>query len=243
MIDSKNIDAINFLGTIQKSAQKVNFPTASNTFRSMPCPYVEFDNNGLMIYFNPAFQSLFQIVNPAEILGHMNAFTAAEFAGLNVRSKLRRGYEGETIFFTRLTPAVAQRFSEYIPMGPDLLVFFASTCMFPIYDFDDKIKGVGVLFYPQHNQNNGTPPDKVKNFIDQHWYEPLDMEEIAKSMSLNPDYLSKVFKREYGTTPFEYYRLVKLLHLKEKLCQPGLNVQQAFMECGMKYTGTAAAYF
>lgn len=241
--DTNILKSLTFFGTIHKVASKVEFSAALEALRSLPCPYVQFDINGTIEYFNPAFQNLFKINNPDEVLGKMNAFTSDKFEGLDVTPWLRQVYHGETIFHSRLTPAVAKRFSEFIPMGPDLLIFFVSSCLFPILDSRDNVVGVGVLLYPQHNRAAEKPADKVKRYIDEHWVEPYDFEKIAVMLSLNPDYLAKIFKREYGSTPFDYYRLVKLLHLKDKLCQPNTNVQGAFSECGLKYTGTAAGYF
>ena len=45
---------------------------------------------------------------------------------------------------------------------------------------------------------------KVQEYIDQHYQEPLTLQEIGKALHLSPYYLSHVFKEASGYSPMQY---------------------------------------
>lgn len=44
----------------------------------------------------------------------------------------------------------------------------------------------------------------VRKYVDEHIYERLSIEQLAKEASLSPSQLTRVFRKAYGQTPYEY---------------------------------------
>ena len=51
---------------------------------------------------------------------------------------------------------------------------------------------------------------QAKAFIDTHYQEPLKMQDVADSLHIHPNYLCCVFKKEYGQTPHDYLRSIRM---------------------------------
>ena len=74
--------------------------------------------------------------------------------------------------------------------------------------------------------------EKAKKYIDEHYYEPMTLETIAKAVSLHPNYFHKVFKNSFGITPREYLTKIRLNNAKNFLLSTTLSVE----EISLKYT-------
>ncbi|UUZ96269.1 AraC family transcriptional regulator [Paenibacillus sp. P25] len=66
--------------------------------------------------------------------------------------------------------------------------------------------------------------DKVKQFITQHIGEDISREDIASHVNLNPDYLTRMFKKETGLTISEYVLQERVGMAKEMLAKTNLPV-------------------
>lgn len=60
------------------------------------------------------------------------------------------------------------------------------------------------------------PPEKsvaaqAKEFMDEHVYRRLTVDDIAQRVALSKSQLSRVFKREYGMTPYDYFLSQKIV--------------------------------
>lgn len=120
---------------------------------------------------------------------------------------------------------------------------FANVCIFPISDIDGSINQVGILFFP-HSIITGDPDViKCREWIDRHWKEPFDYDEVARYCSLSKNHLSKIFKSAFGLTPFQYYRKVKIVYLKIQLADGKISIKEAFNACGLDYNGSVVKVF
>lgn len=79
--------------------------------------------------------------------------------------------------------------------------------------------------------------ERAKEYIDDNWLEKFSAEKVVKASGLSRAYFLRLFKKHIGMTPHEYYIGVKIVKLKEKLCDPFLSVTSAFAECGLDYNG------
>lgn len=59
-------------------------------------------------------------------------------------------------------------------------------------------------------------PDIIKNYIDDHFQENITREELSRLVFLNPDYLSRLFKRKMGVSISSYF-IQKRIDLAKKL--------------------------
>jgi AraC-like DNA-binding protein len=82
-----------------------------------------------------------------------------------------------------------------------------------------------------------------KEYIESHWQEPFNIDKIAKAATLSKSHFVRLFKKNTGVTPHEYYVSYKIGKLKEKLLDSNLTIAQAFAECNMDYNGHTARQF
>lgn len=57
-----------------------------------------------------------------------------------------------------------------------------------------------------------TPARKAKAFMDNFYSEPIRIQDVADALHLHPNYLSAVFKREYGQSPQKYLHTLRMSH-------------------------------
>ena len=70
-----------------------------------------------------------------------------------------------------------------------------------------------IQFLSLHNKSNQiTSPDAsaMKNYIEQHLFEPLSIEDLARIIYKGRAQAIRIFKKNYGITPYEYYVKIKL---------------------------------
>lgn len=69
-------------------------------------------------------------------------------------------------------------------------------------------------------------------YINAHYNEPLRVEHIAQELSLNQNYLIKLFGRELNVTPNQYIMETRLLRSRYMLIQTEYSIQQIAELCG-----------
>ena len=68
--------------------------------------------------------------------------------------------------------------------------------------------------------------------INERYAESLSVKEIAHSLSLDENYLIRLFKRELGVTPRGYLEEIRLLRARQLLLQTNQSVQDVAYQCG-----------
>ena len=93
----------------------------------------------------------------------------------------------------------------------------------------------------------------VMAYIDSHLAEPITLDSIAQVCSLDKYYLSHLFKRETGSTIFQYI-LVKRIAMARELLSMGTSVAETCVQSGFgdyanfirtfkKVTGNSPGHF
>ena len=114
--------------------------------------------------------------------------------------------------------------------------------LLPIWDGD--IFTCTICFFTVKNIYHGNPEIvKVKQYIDEHWLDEHDDEAIAKAVNISASHLYALFRSNTGMTMYDYYKSVKVEHIKEKLKDGKLNIAEAFSFCGVDSRGTFARVF
>ena len=75
--------------------------------------------------------------------------------------------------------------------------------------------------------------EKVKTYIETHFKEELTRESLASEVFMNPDYLSKLFKKNTGSSLMDYVTKVRI----ELLERTVLTISEIAIETG--YSNTA----
>ena len=85
--------------------------------------------------------------------------------------------------------------------------------------------GLSVPATPQNNVGNHQCAT-VRRYIDQHFKEPLTLDQLAEEAHMNKFYLSHAFKQEYGISPINYMISRRLEESKYLLAETDLSMSQ-----------------
>ncbi|WP_199617590.1 helix-turn-helix domain-containing protein [Paenibacillus alkalitolerans] len=138
---------------------------------------------------------------------------------------------------------------------------FASTCSSPennIYSFEELKKGD----IPVNSSHNGKPEnegaqqsyvvsalhrireqreqqtltalDRAKNYIQQRFTEDISLEEVAEYVHLNPHYLSKIFKQQFGETFIDFVTRLRIEKAISLMSTGQMSLKEVCFEAGYK---------
>ena len=77
------------------------------------------------------------------------------------------------------------------------------------------------------------------SYINQHYREKLTTEQLSAHVSLNQNYLIRIFKQQLNMTPNEYIQETRLFYARELLLNSQLSIQEIADACGFQ----SCAYF
>lgn len=80
-----------------------------------------------------------------------------------------------------------------------------------------------------------SPPsvtEKIQDFVKAHLYSPITRDEVANAVFLNPDYLSKLFKKETGEGLSAYITRLKITEAKRLLLQTDIAISTIASDLG-----------
>mgnify|MGYP002092490811 FL=1 len=75
--------------------------------------------------------------------------------------------------------------------------------------------------------------EKVKTYIETHFKEELTRESLASEVFMNPDYLSKLFKKNTGSSLMDYVTKVRIERAKELLERTFLQYRKLQLRRGI----------
>jgi len=68
--------------------------------------------------------------------------------------------------------------------------------------------------------------DRSRAYIDEHWAEDFDVDALARVAYVTPSYLSRLFRKELGTTPMRYRNTVRIEKAKHLLLIKSASVEE-----------------
>ena len=89
-----------------------------------------------------------------------------------------------------------------------------------------------VLRQESYTENRDDAISQVVDFITEHLFEDLSVNDIAKSVSLSSSHLSRLFKMRTGFSPHEFITLRRIDAAKELLLTTPLSVKQIAVRVG-----------
>ncbi|MCI9445376.1 MAG: response regulator [Oscillospiraceae bacterium] len=85
--------------------------------------------------------------------------------------------------------------------------------------------------------------EQAKAYINAHFAEKITQNEIAKAVFLTPDHLSKVFKKETGTSLNQYINNKRLVQAKELLANSDIEINEVALRSGFSSSSYFITYF
>ncbi len=81
--------------------------------------------------------------------------------------------------------------------------------------------------------------NRICNYINRNYREQILVKELARSVSINENYLIRIFKQKTKLTPNQYLNNVRLFHASQMLCESSITVSEISYSCGFN----TPAYF
>lgn len=88
-----------------------------------------------------------------------------------------------------------------------------------------------------------TEMNHVLAYIQQHLYEPLTLNDLARQVAYSPYHFNRLFKKAIGVPPQYYVSAMRLQKAKELLVHTGLSVRDISLEVGLQSLGTFTTRF
>jgi AraC family L-rhamnose operon regulatory protein RhaS len=85
---------------------------------------------------------------------------------------------------------------------------------------------------PSGNATPGTRIGRVVEFIENHFAEPITIDDIAASSHVSRRHLFRLFEQETGVAPMEYLKKVRLQKAAAMLLTTNANVTEVAFACG-----------
>lgn len=92
------------------------------------------------------------------------------------------------------------------------------------------------LLIQQRKFRNKLNLDEIKTFIDYNFAESISLEKVARSFFVSKEYLSKIFKQEFGQNMTDYVQQVRMIKAKEWILQ-GIPIKTVAEMCGYEELG------
>ena len=95
------------------------------------------------------------------------------------------------------------------------------------------------LDHPSVRGDQKTAVDNAAGFIAEHYMEPIGVEQIAARFSYSREHFSRVFKKYYGISPFEFLQKNRIQEAVYLLRTSTLSVKEIARKVGF----SSASYF
>lgn len=198
---------------------------------------------GTMIYANEAFFE--GTISEARVnaIGEYNILTEKMVEKWGLKEHLQKVFGGERAFTRNLKFPNKELVGERYKKEYAFVSIYNDIASFPLFDEENRLRYVISVFVPVRRYEAREEVAQAREYIEEYWLEAFDMERIAKNVNSSPATLWQLFKKETGFTLHDYYTDIKIKHLKEKLLDANLSIQQAFHVCGMDYSSYYTSLF
>ncbi|MBM7600051.1 two-component system response regulator YesN [Virgibacillus halotolerans] len=113
-----------------------------------------------------------------------------------------------------------KKYDYFTSINDSVHVKEAEACL---YNFLDEINEIIML---KANDNKRSNFEKLIDYIDQHYSEPLKLKEVANHFHFNPSYLSSYFSTHYQEGYNEYLNRVRIEKAKEYLRENKISISE-----------------
>lgn len=212
----------------------------------LPIPIQIFAANGDIVYINESVFDMWNVKDSSQIMGTYNLLKDPLANGHpELKAGIARVFRGEAVLIPDIRIPLELFWEKYRARHPDndLEALYTHILNFPVASPDGNMKYIMSVFFANRVYQGKSEIARAKEYLENHWKEDFNLDEIAKATYLSPSHLVRLFKKHTGLTPYAYYREVKIERLKDVLRDENLTVAQAFIACGFEYPGNFARFF
>ena len=209
----------------------------------LPIPIEIFAADGTAVFLNRAFLE-FNNMNDANLtVGKYNLLNDEVCNDqLGMREGIQKAFRGEPHIFQNYPVPIQDVLDRGVIEDKPFEAATMDYILYPVFD-DDVIHLVVCVFVVKGIYFGRPDVARAKEYIDSHWQGEYDKEAVAKYANMSVTQLYRLFKQYEDMTPSEYFKKVKVDHLKEKLADKSLSVKEAFAACGEDSRGWVAKIF
>jgi len=227
-------------------AQDKNDEPLFQVLDMFPIPIEIFAPDGTCVFLNRALMELHNLHDKNFAIGKYNVLKdpiilqIMEQMGLS--DKFQKVFQGEAAICKDFPAPVADLQDRGLIDEKPYEKGTMDLYNYPIWK-DDKLHFVVCVFVVRNLYMGRPDVARAKEYIDNHWLEEFDLKVMAKSANMSITPLYNLFKQHIGMTPGEYYKKVKVEHIKEKLTDKSLSIKEAFAACGEDSRGHLSKVF
>lgn len=215
----------------------------SKVIEFFPYPIQVYAPDGTSVLVNQALLDEYNVTDASLIVGKYNVFKDPSVIKTGQINALKRAFQGETMYFSDVRVPLEDIAERYEIDDFDVEAIYQDITIFPILDDMKKVAFVTAFLVNRRVYRGKDEIMKAKRYIEDHWQEKFDAAKTAAAACLSRAHFTKLFKKQTGQTPHEYYINFKIDKLKEKLLDTNLSVCQAFAACNLEYNGNYARLF
>ncbi len=208
-----------------------------------PYPIQVHSPDGISVMVNNAMLEEFEVPARDMIIGKYNILEDPDIDRYGLSEAVKRAFNGETVHCADLKVPLKSIRDFYNAACHDIDAMYQDATLFPITDAYGKVLYVVVILITRRIYRGIESINKAKEYLRNNWLKDFNLEEVAQAVNLSPYYFSRLFKKEVGITPHNYYMDIKIEKVKEMLCDTDLSISEAFTSCGMDYHGHYARLF
>lgn len=84
---------------------------------------------------------------------------------------------------------------------------------------------------------------RARKLIDTQYWQPLDLNELARAANFSPYHFLRAFRRTFHVTPHEYLTRKRIEHAKKLLAESELTVTEICFQVGFESLGSFSTLF
>ena len=208
-----------------------------------PMPIQVFAPDGLLVYSNRALLNFHNIPDVNLIVGKYNLLHDPVCDELFGHDILEKAFRGEVVPWYELIPVPLQDLlNRGVVKEKPFESAFVDTTLYPVWD-DDKLAYVVNVMITRGVYQGHPVVAKAKEYLDSHWRDEFDAGAVAKAVHINQKHLNVLFKQNTGMRLVDYYKKIKVDHIKEKLLDKSLLITEVFSLCGGDNRGAIGRTF
>lgn len=210
---------------------------------SLPYPLTIFKPDGSLAFVNKAWAKMFHVEKPETLFGKYNVLHNPDMKRWGHIGTILKAYDGEVVELHDVKVPLQDMVDKYGDCTVRSEILIQTISCFPIYLNGEATPHVAALYINTKEHCGREAVLKAKEYIRNHWMEEFNMNKLAAAVYTSRYHFARIFKKDVGITPYEYYQSIKIEMIKKKLGDMSLSIADAFVSCGLVYNGSTVTMF